>query len=159
MAGNHGQTLGLRAGFEQAQGSIVVAMDGDLQHDPAYLPEFVCLVRAGYDMVGGAKSKRPKGFLKTLTFSGFHNNISRLSGVKLEYFGATYKACRRYLLTNVEMLGDASRLLGALVARKGVRYVESPIEIRVREFGASNYGLSKVFEVIVGLLILRFSVV
>ncbi|TPG64503.1 glycosyltransferase [Hymenobacter nivis] len=159
MAGNYGQTLGLRAGFEQAQGSIVVAMDGDLQHDPAYLPEFVRLIRAGYDMVGGAKSKRPEGFLKTLISNGAHNIISRLSGVKLEYFGATYKAYRRYLLTNVEMLGDAHRFLGALVARKGVRYIEFPIEIRAREFGTSNYGLNKVFKVIVDLLILRFTVV
>ena len=159
MAGNYGQTLGLRAGFEQAKGDIVVAMDGDLQHDPAYLPEFVRLIREGYDMVGGAKSKRPEGFFKTVISNGAHQLISRLSGVKLAYFGATYKAYRRYLLTNVEMLGDAHRFLGALVARKGVRYIEFPIEIRAREFGTSNYGLSKVFKVIVDLLILRFLLV
>ncbi len=159
MAGNYGQTLGLRAGFEQAKGDIVVAMDGDLQHDPAYLPEFVRLIREGYDMVGGAKSKRPEGFFKTVISNGAHQLISRLSGVKLAYFGATYKAYRRYLLTNVEMLGDAHRFLGALVARKGVRYIEFPIEIRAREFGTSNYGLSKVFKVIVDLLILRFFLV
>src|SRR5574341_1217311 len=32
---NFGQTAALAAGFELAQGEVIVAMDGDLQHDPA----------------------------------------------------------------------------------------------------------------------------
>ncbi len=156
LAGNYGQTLGLRAGFERARGEIVVAMDGDLQHDPAYLPQFVAYIREGYDMVSGAKAKRPEGRAHSLLANTAHKLIAALSGVQLDYFGATYKAYRRYLLHNVELLGDAHRFLGALVARKGIRYREFPIEIKERQFGTSNYGLSKAFSVLVDLVMLRF---
>ena len=156
LAGNYGQTLSLRAGFERARGGIVVAMDGDLQHDPAYLPQFVAYIREGYDMVSGAKAKRPDGRAHSLLANTAHKLISALSGVRLEYFGATYKAYRRYLLRNVELLGDSHRFLGALVAQKGIRYREFPIEIRQRQFGASHYGMGKALLVAVDLVMLRF---
>ena len=156
LAGNYGQTLSLRAGFERARGGIVVAMDGDLQHGPAYLPQFVAYIQEGYDMVGGAKAKRPDGAAHALLANTAHKLISRLSGVQLEYFGATYKAYRRYLLRNVELLGDSHRFLGALVAQKGIRYREFPIEIRQRQFGSSHYGMGKALLVAVDLVMLRF---
>ncbi|MBH8559021.1 glycosyltransferase family 2 protein [Hymenobacter negativus] len=156
LAGNYGQTLSLRAGFERARGDIVVAMDGDLQHDPAYLPQFVAYIREGYDMVSGAKAKRPDGRAHSLLANTAHKVISLLSGVQLEYFGATYKAYRRYLLRNVELLGDSHRFLGALVAQRGIRYREFPIEVQRRQFGTSHYGLGKALLVVVDLVMLRF---
>ena len=156
LAGNFGQTLSLRAGFERARGGIVVAMDGDLQHDPAYLPEFVARIRAGYDMVGGAKAKRPEGRAHALLANAAHKLIAALSGVQLDYFGATYKAYRSFLLRDAELLGDAHRFLGALLVRKGIRYCEFPIEIRERQHGISKYHLSKAFLVAVDLVMLRF---
>jgi glycosyltransferase involved in cell wall biosynthesis len=159
LAGNYGQTLSLRAGFAQARGEVIIAMDGDLQHDPAYIPQFISLINEGYDMVGGAKAKRPEGPVATALATTAHGIIRRLSGVQLRYFGATYKAFRSYLVKNVEMLGDAHRFLGALVARKGLRYCEFPIEIHERQFGQSNYKISKLFYVILDLFILRFFIV
>jgi glycosyltransferase involved in cell wall biosynthesis len=159
LAGNYGQTLSLRAGFERARGEVIIAMDGDLQHDPAYIPQFISLINEGYDMVGGAKAKRPEGRVATALATTAHGIIRRLSGVQLRYFGATYKAYRSYLVKNVEMLGDAHRFLGALVARKGLRYCEFPIEIHERQFGQSNYKISKLFYVILDLFILRFFIV
>ena len=156
LAGNFGQTLSLRAGFERARGGIVVAMDGDLQHDPAYLPQFVALIREGYDLVGGAKATRPEGRAHALVATAAHRLIAALSGVHLHYFGATYKAYRSYLLRDAELLGDAHRFLGALLVRKGIRYCEFPIEIRERQHGTSNYRLSKAFVVAVDLVMLRF---
>ena len=37
---NFGQTAGLAAGFDHARGEYIIAMDGDLQHDPADIPLF-----------------------------------------------------------------------------------------------------------------------
>ena len=159
LAGNYGQTLSLRAGFAQARGEVIIAMDGDLQHDPAYIPQFISLINEGSDRVGGAKAKRPEGPIATALATTAHGIIRRLSGVQLRYFGATYKAYRSFLVKNVEMLGDAHRFLGALVARKNLRYCEFPIEIHERQFGQSNYKISKLFYVILDLFILRFFIV
>ena len=35
---NFGQTAALSAGFDEAQGDVVISMDGDLQHDPEDIP-------------------------------------------------------------------------------------------------------------------------
>lgn len=158
LAGNYGQTLALRTGFDLAKGDVIIAMDGDLQHDPKYIPELIAKIEEGYEIVGGSKQVRPEGFFKSLLANVAHFTISRMTGVKMKYFGATFKAYRSYLLKDVNMMGDAHRYLGALIARKGIKYTEIPIEIRLRGAGKSNYSILKVFYVIVDLIFLKFSV-
>ncbi len=158
LAGNYGQTIALRAGFKEAKGDVIIAMDGDLQHDPKYIPEFLKYIEMGYDMVGGAKENRPEGWLTRQLSDLAHAIICRLSGVNLKYFGATFKAYRSYLLKNSNLIGDAHRFLGAIVAKDGIRYTEFPIDIQERKAGQSNYNLSKVFLVLVDLFFLKFFV-
>lgn len=158
LAGNYGQTLALRTGFELAKGDVIIAMDGDLQHDPKYIPDLLAKMEEGYEIVGGSKQVRPEGFFKSLLANFAHFMISRMTGVKMKYFGATFKAYRSYLLKDVNMLGDTHRYLGAIVARKGVKYTEIPIEIRSRGAGKSNYSIKKVFYVVIDLVFLKFSV-
>ena len=38
---NYGQTAALQAGFDYANGKIIVAMDGDLQNDPSDIPKLL----------------------------------------------------------------------------------------------------------------------
>ena len=38
---NFGQTSALAAGFDNAQGEYIIAMDGDLQNDPDDIPIFI----------------------------------------------------------------------------------------------------------------------
>jgi glycosyltransferase involved in cell wall biosynthesis len=158
LAGNYGQTVALRCGFENAKGDVIVAMDSDLQHDPAYIPQFLKYIEEGYELVGGWKENRPDNFIKSFMANAAHKTICRISGVNLKYFGATFKAYRSYLLNNVNMVGDAHRYIGALVARKGTRIMEIPINIRERNAGESNYKLSKALYVIVDLVFLKFYV-
>src|SRR5947209_9059938 len=52
---NFGKTAALLAGFELAQGEVVVTMDGDLQDDPAELRRFLDSLSTGFDLVSGWK--------------------------------------------------------------------------------------------------------
>ena len=54
---NFGQTAGLAAGFDHARGEYIIAMDGDLQHDPADIPLFLEKIAAGYELVSGTTFK------------------------------------------------------------------------------------------------------
>src|SRR5689334_24651652 len=47
---NFGQTAALAAGFDEAQGEIVVSLDGDLQHDPEDIPALLAKVEEGWDI-------------------------------------------------------------------------------------------------------------
>ena len=158
LAGNYGQTIALRAGFELAKGEVIIAMDGDLQHDPNDIVRFMKKMEEGYDLVGGAKEKRPDGWLKSKLSSFAHKLISKLAQVEMSYFGATYKAYRSYLLKHSNLLGDSHRFLGAIVARKGIKYTEIPITIHPRLHGTSNYKMNKVWKVLLDLIFLKFFV-
>src|SRR5579863_4957691 len=44
---NFGQTATLSAGFHEAQGDVVVSLDGDLQHDPSDIPALLAKIDEG----------------------------------------------------------------------------------------------------------------
>ena len=44
---NFGQTSALAAGFDHAQGEYILAMDGDLQHNPTEIPQFLAKLEEG----------------------------------------------------------------------------------------------------------------
>jgi glycosyltransferase involved in cell wall biosynthesis len=64
---NFGQTAAMTAGFDHAQGEIIVCLDGDLQNDPQDIPQLVNKLGEGYDVVSGWRANRQDGFwLRTL---------------------------------------------------------------------------------------------
>ena len=44
---NYGQTAALQAGFDYANGNIIVTMDGDLQNDPSDIPKLLKKIKEG----------------------------------------------------------------------------------------------------------------
>jgi glycosyltransferase involved in cell wall biosynthesis len=50
---NFGQTAALQAGFDAAQGRVIIPMDADLQNDPADIPQMLKKLDEGYDIVTG----------------------------------------------------------------------------------------------------------
>ena len=55
---NFGKSAALSAGFQAANGAVIVTMDADLQDDPAEIPRLMEKLRDGYDLVSGWKKKR-----------------------------------------------------------------------------------------------------
>src|SRR5437660_481132 len=49
---NFGQTAALAAGFDEAQGQIILSLDGDLQHAPEDIPALIEKIEEGYDSAG-----------------------------------------------------------------------------------------------------------
>ncbi len=157
LLGNQGQTLALKAGFEVASGDIIIAMDGDGQHDPKYIPQFVSAIEDGYDVASGWKFKdEGSGRIKSVLSKAAHKIIGKVVGVKMNYFGATMKAYRADILRRLDLSGDLHRFMGALVHYKGIKLREIPIEIRARKRGSSNYTLGKILKVALDLILIRF---
>src|SRR5690606_8764226 len=56
---NFGKSQALHAGFEKAQGDVVITMDADLQDNPEEIPELYSMITTdGFDLVSGWKKKR-----------------------------------------------------------------------------------------------------
>ena len=53
-----GQTAAMTAGFDHAQGDIIITMDGDLQNDPSDIGKLLAKLDEGYDLVSGWRVDR-----------------------------------------------------------------------------------------------------
>ncbi|HZH73640.1 MAG TPA: glycosyltransferase family 2 protein, partial [Mariniphaga sp.] len=65
---NYGQSSALQAGIDYASGEYVVLLDGDLQNDPADIPQMLKLMEEEeWDMVAGVRANRKDGmFLRKI---------------------------------------------------------------------------------------------
>jgi len=154
---NFGQTAGLAAGFDHARGEYIIAMDGDLQHDPADIPLFIEKIAEGYDIVSGWRKNRVDNFwLRRFPSRCANWLMAKLSGVDIHDFGTTFKAYRREILGQVPLYGELHRFIPALASWHGASIVEVPIRNINRERGASHYGISRTFRVFFDLITIRF---
>ncbi len=154
---NFGQTTALQAGFDHCRGEVIIAMDGDLQHDPYEIPFFARKIDEGYDIASGWRVRRGDSFLlRRLPSRAANWLLAKVSGVRLHDFGTTFKAYRREMLEEVRLYGDMHRFVPAVCARLGARICEVPIKNVRRPSGRSNYGLGRTFRVALDILTLRF---
>src|SRR5258708_7658242 len=154
---NFGQTAGLAAGFDHARGEYIIAMDGDLQHDPSDIPLFLEKIAAGYDIVSGWRKVRVDNFWMRRIPSRIANwMMAKLSGVDIHDFGTTFKAYRRDILEQVPLYGELHRFIPALASWHGATICEVPIRNVNRERGISHYGITRTFRVFFDLLTIRF---
>jgi len=154
---NFGQTSALAAGFDHASGEFILAMDGDLQHDPNDIPGFLEKLDEGYDVVSGWRKTRIDNFILRRIPSACANWImARLSGVAIHDFGTTFKAYRREIIQNIPLYGEMHRFIPALASWYGASICEIPIRNINRERGKSHYGLGRTFRVFFDLITIRF---
>lgn len=154
---NFGQTPALAAGFDMAKGLIIISMDGDLQHIPEEIPNFLKEIDAGYDVVSGWRKHRVDNLLMRRIPSKVANWLAaKISGVEIHDFGTTFKAYRREMIDQLNLYGEMHRFIPVLLSRSGARITEIPIENIVRPKGSSSYGLSRTFSVVFDLITLRF---
>ena len=154
---NFGQTSALAAGFDHASGEYILAMDGDLQHDPNEIPNFLEKLEEGYDVVSGWRKERIDNFVMRRIPSRCANWLmAKLSGVDIHDFGTTFKAYRHEVIQNIPLYGEMHRFIPALASWYGASICEIPIKNVHRERGKSHYGIGRTFRVFFDLLTIRF---
>jgi glycosyltransferase involved in cell wall biosynthesis len=154
---NYGQTAAMAAGFHHAQAPVIVTLDGDLQNDPADIPNLLAKLEEGYDLVSGWRKNRQDAALTRLLPSKLANGlISKVTGVALHDYGCSLKAYRAELLADMNLYGELHRFLPALAFIEGAKIAELPVNHHARRFGSSKYGLSRTFRVLMDLMTIYF---
>lgn len=154
---NFGQTAALSAGFHEAKGVVVIAMDGDLQHAPEDIPALLEKIDAGYDVASGWRKNRVDNPLSRKLPSRIANWLmAQASGVELRDFGTTFKAYRAEVLKDINLYGELHRFIPALASFYGARIAEVPIRNTARSSGGSHYGIGRTFRVLFDILTIKF---
>lgn len=156
LSRNYGQTSALSAGFDQAQGEVIVTLDADLQNDPADIPRLLAKLDEGYDIVSGWRKARKDPAITRILPSFFANKlISFLTGVRLHDNGCTLKAYRGEILKNIHLYGEFHRFIPALATAVGAQIAELEVNHHPRKFGKSKYGITRIVRVILDLITLK----
>jgi glycosyltransferase involved in cell wall biosynthesis len=154
---NYGQTAAMAAGFRHARFPIIVTLDGDLQNDPADIPQLVNKLEQGYDLVCGWRQHRQDDALTRLLPSKIANwLIGKVTKVNLHDYGCSLKAYRAELVADMNLYGELHRFLPALAEIEGGRITEMVVNHHARQYGMSKYGLGRTFRVLMDLLTLYF---
>lgn len=155
---NFGQTAAMSAGFDHAQGDVIVAMDGDLQNDPADLELLLEKIeRGGFDIVSGWRKNRKDALISRKLPSWVANwLIGRITGVQLHDYGCSLKAYRSEVLKNVRLYGEMHRFIPALASWGGAKITEVPVHHRARTRGVSKYGIGRTVRVLLDLMTVKF---
>jgi glycosyltransferase involved in cell wall biosynthesis len=153
---NCGQTAAMAVGFDLSRGEIIVTMDGDLQNDPADIPRLLTRLEEGFDVVCGWRRNRKDPLLTRLLPSKLANAlISWVTGVRIHDTGCSLKAYRSWVVRSLRLYSDMHRFIAALGAGLGARISEVPVRHHRRRFGRSKYGLWRIFQVLVDLLVIK----
>jgi len=151
-----GKGRALRSGLKAATGDIIVFMDGDLQDDPADIPNLHAKLEQGYDLVNGIRSKRKDNPVIRL-YSGLVNRFLRLF-MKSPFtdINCGFKMMRKEVTDEVELYGNNFRFLPLAAYYQGFRVSEISVGNRVRAYGKSKYGIMKLFIGIIDTLTAYF---
>ena len=153
---NFGKAAALQAGFEEAQGDVVVTIDGDLQDDPAEIPRLLAKLDEGFDLVSGWKTRRRDPLRRRILSRIFNAVTGRLSGLRLHDMNCGLKAYRAEVLRGVNLYGELHRFLPVLAHYEGYRVAELPVNHRPRTHGRSRYGLERYVRGFLDLLTVSF---
>lgn len=153
---NFGQTAALTAGFDHAEGQVIITMDGDLQNDPADIARLLAKLDEGYDIVSGWRKNRRDPFLSKRAPSLVSNRLaSWLTGVPLHDYGCTLKAYRRDVLERVHLYGELHRYIPAVASAVGAKVAEIPVTHHPRRHGKSKYRFTRLVRGLLDLISLK----
>jgi glycosyltransferase involved in cell wall biosynthesis len=145
---NFGQTAAFAAGFAHARGRLIVTSDGDLQNDPADIPRMLALA-SHHDVVCGWRRDRKDALLTRDVPSVVANwLLGMATGIRLHDSGCSLKVFRADVVKPLTLTPGMHRYLPALASQLGGRLTEVVVNHRVRQFGRSKYGLSRIFSVL-----------
>jgi glycosyltransferase involved in cell wall biosynthesis len=153
---NAGKAAAYTAGFQLASGDVIITMDGDLQDDPAEIPSFLSALGKGADLVVGWKHKGKGSTGKTIPSKIFNSVVSIFTGLKINDSNCPFRAMKKEVAKSLNIYGDLYRFIPYLVFQKGYKVTEIKVENYPRQFGASKYGISRLFNGVMDLMTVLF---
>ena len=156
---NFGKSQALHAGFEKAEGEVIITMDADLQDNPEEIPElYNMIINEGFDLVSGWKKKRYDNKLtKNLPSKLFNWAARKTSGVKLNDFNCGLKAYRNNVVKNIDVNGEMHRYIPVLAKNAGFTNIgEKIVQHQARKYGETKFGIDRFINGFLDLITIWF---
>jgi dolichol-phosphate mannosyltransferase len=144
LSRNFGHQNALKAGLDYADGSCIICMDGDMQHPPELIPEFLSKWEEGYEIVyTRRKSAKETSFFKRKTSSLFYSMANYLSEVKMEPGTADFRLIDRKVADALRQFREIDPFLRGIIKWLGFSQIGIDYQPYSRNAGSSKYSLYK----------------
>jgi polyisoprenyl-phosphate glycosyltransferase len=146
LSRNFGKEIAVAAGLRYATGDAAVIIDGDLQHPPELLQEFVRQWRAGYDVVYGKRiDRKVAATTRDGLVRNFYSLFRLLSGISLPKGAGDFRLLSRRAVDAMNQLGERARFNKGLFAWIGFRAIGVPYKPTERHGGKPKWKLGRLF--------------
>ncbi|MFT7442296.1 MAG: glycosyltransferase involved in cell wall biosynthesis [Maribacter sp.] len=156
---NYGKSQALDAGFELAQGNVVITMDADLQDNPEEIPDlYNLIIKENFDLISGWKKKRYDNvFTKNIPSKLFNAAARKTSGLKLHDFNCGLKAYKNEVIKTVKVSGEMHRYIPVLAKNEGFTKIgEQVVQHQARKYGETKFGMDRFVNGFLDLITISF---
>ncbi len=147
LSRNFGKETALSAGIDAARGDAVILMDGDLQHPPELIPEFLTHWKAGQDVVYGVRRDRDNdGALRGTLSRLFYRVFNSLSDTHITPDAGDFRLMSRRVVDAIRLLRERSRFMKGIYSWVGFEGIGVPFDPPPRKHGRSSFSLGGLFK-------------
>jgi len=145
---NFGHQAAFSAGLDASSGQYVLTMDGDLQHPPRLIPEFLRHAQEGGDIVIGERTyNRQNSVIRELAGKTFYKILSAITN--LEFKNASdFALYSRQVIDTLKKMPERERFLRGLVQWVGFKKKYLPYIVEARRHGTAKYTIKKLIGLI-----------
>lgn len=144
---NFGKEMALTAGIAAATGVAIVILDGDGQHPPELIYDFIKSWENGSKVVVGIRSNNEsKGIVKKLGSWSFYKIFNLVTGQKLTIGSTDFRLIDKAVQREFLKLKESNRITRALIDWLGFKKEYIYFQAKAREFGEPGYSTQKLFK-------------
>lgn len=144
LSRNFGHQNALKAGYDYADGDCIISLDGDMQHPPELIPQFIEKWEEGYDVVYTCREYQDEATIfKTKSSDLFYRVINSLSDTKLEKGTADFRLIDRKVANVLNNMNETGIFMRGLIKWLGFKQYGIHYQAEARFSGKSKYTFKK----------------
>jgi glycosyltransferase involved in cell wall biosynthesis len=140
---NLGKAAALVAGFDRAEGDVIVTLDADLQDDPAEITLLLGGLSKGYDLVSGWRQQRQDPWTRKTASLVFNAVLRVVTKMKIHDSVSGFKAYKKDAAKALNLYGGFYRFIPVIAEAMGFKVGEVRTNHRRRKYGRSKFGIRR----------------
>lgn len=143
LSRNFGKEAALTAGLDHATGDAIVFMDGDLQHPPELIADFLAKMEDGWDVVYGVKRSRQGENPLYAAFSRlFYSGFSKAADIPLPRDAGDFRIISKRVADALRQMRERQRFMKGLFAWVGFKQTGIEFHAEPRRHGRTSWSLA-----------------